>query len=160
MVAFTAYAILVGFFAARWRRRVGGFLFVIAAEGLLILLAWLHFQIPALAAHGHAFFQDIDIQPFQLIYYPYVVFVGLLGTFIVSLPRRAPVDSCWFCRYDLSNLIDEPGRLICPECGREHMRPGSSLYRRSGEDRQNLRRGDLLQTPRDDHRPDPPAETR
>lgn len=147
MVAFTAYAILVGFFAARWRRRWNGVLFVLAAVALLVFLAWAHFQIPILAAHGHKVFQNIDIQPFQLIYYPYIVFVGLIGMFIVALPRRAPVDSCWFCRYDLSNLVEEPGRLICPECGREHMRHGSRFHRRSGEDRTNLRGGDLPPRP-------------
>lgn len=157
MVAFTAYAVLVAFFAARWRRRARGLLFVIAAEALLVLFAWAHYQIPILAAHGHRAFQDIDIQPFQLMFYPYIVFVGALGAFIVALPRRAPVDSCWFCRYDLSNLLDEPGRLICPECGREHFRPGSSPYRRSGEDRKNLRRGDLSPTPKPHRAKDPPT---
>lgn len=144
MVAFTVYAILVGYLAARWRRRLSGVLVVIGAEVLLVGLAWLHYQIPMLAARGHPALANIDIQPFQMFFYPYIVLIGVVGGFIVAMPRKAPVDSCWYCRYDLSNLLDEPGVLICPECGREHIGPGSRLYRRSGEARADLTRGDVV----------------
>jgi hypothetical protein len=143
LVAFTVYAVLVGFLAARWRRRMLGVALVIAAEIVLLVLAWAHYQIPVLAAHGHTAFANIDIQPFQLFFYPYIVLVGVIGAFIVAMPRKAPADSCWYCRYDLTNLIDEPGPLICPECGREHLGPGSRRYRRSGEVRADLSRGDV-----------------
>ncbi len=143
MIVFTLYTLLVGYFAARWRRRIRGVLAVIAGEGVLIVLAWGHLQIPIWAAKGVTFFDNIDILPFQMLLYPYMIFVAVIGTFIVALPRSAPVDSCWYCRYDLSSLLDEPGPLICPECGREHVGVHSRLYRASGEERFNLSSGDV-----------------
>ena len=143
VVVFTVYALIVSYFAARWRRRVRGVLAVIVGEALLVLFAWVHLQIPVLAAEGMPFFQDIDILPFQLMLYPYTVLVAVMGGFIVAMPRRAPVDSCWYCRYDLSSLMDEPGVLICPECGREHVGLGGRVGRPSGVERADLTGDDV-----------------
>lgn len=143
MVAFTIYAVLVGYCAVRWRRRLIGYLGVAALVGVLVLLAWAHYQIPRLAAEGWELARDINIRPFQAVLYPYIGCLAGMGLFLVTLPRKRPIDSCWHCRYDLSALLDEPGVLICPECGREHVTSGSSRYRRSGEDRSSLRRSDI-----------------
>jgi len=143
VVVFTIYALIVAYFAARWRRRVRGVLVVIVGEAILVFFAWAHLRIPVLAARGVPLFQDIDILPFQLMLYPYMGLVALVGAFIVAMPRKAPVDSCWYCRYDLSSLIDEPGVLICPECGREHVGAGGRVYRKSGAERADLTGDDV-----------------
>jgi hypothetical protein len=143
VIVFTLYAMIVAYFAARWRRRVRGVLVVVAGEAILVFFAWVHLRIPVLAAEGVSFFQDINILPFQLMLYPYMVLVAVMGAFIVAMPRKAPVDSCWYCRYDLSSLIDEPGVLICPECGREHVGVGGRVYRPSGEERADLTGDDV-----------------
>lgn len=143
MVAFTIYAILVGYCAVHWRRRVLGFVLVSGLILPLVLLAWAHYQIPRLAAEGYELVQDVNIRPFQAILYPYIVCVGMMGYFLASLPRGRPIDSCWHCRYDLSALLDESTVITCPECGREHVGRGSSRYRRSGVDRVSLRSSDI-----------------
>lgn len=144
MVAFTFYAMLVGYWAVHWRRRLIGYLGVAVLVGVLLLLAWVHYQIPRLAAQGWKLAQDINIRPFQAVLYPYIGCVSAMGVFLVSLPRKRPIDSCWYCRYDLSALLDEPGVLICPECGREHVTSGSPRYRKSGLDRATLRSSDVV----------------
>lgn len=143
MVIFTLYALAVGYFAARWRRTLRGVLAVMAGEGVLVFLAWWHLQIPLLASRGVTLFEGIDILPFQILLYPYMIFVVAMGVFVVCLPKKAPVDSCWHCRYDLSSLVEEPGLLICPECGREHVGLRARGYRVSGEERFNLSKGDV-----------------
>ncbi|GAB4383080.1 MAG: hypothetical protein Kow0022_02020 [Phycisphaerales bacterium] len=149
MVAFTFYAMLVGYWAVHWRRRLIGYLGVALLVGVLVLLAWVHYQIPRLAAQGWKLAQDINIRPFQAVLYPYIGCVSAMGLFLVSLPRKRPIDSCWYCRYDLSALLDEPGVLICPECGREHVSSGSPRYRKSGLVRAALRSSDVV-VPTDD----------
>jgi hypothetical protein len=146
VVAFTIYVVLVTFFAARWRRTVRAFAVVAAAEGVLIALAWAHLQIPELESRGYRLASDINIRPFQAILYPYIVLTGFMGFFVASLPRRAPVESCAHCRYDLTSLLDEPLPLVCPECGRQHVRVGSREYRRSGVTRFNHRESDVVST--------------
>lgn len=143
MIAFTIYAFLVGYVALRWRRRLLGYLLVAICVGLLLAAAWAHAQIPRLAEHGSKLARDIDILPFQAVLYPYIVCMGGMGFFLASLPRRRPLDSCWHCRYDLSALLGEPGVIVCPECGREHYTSDSPRYRRSGEDREQLRSSDI-----------------
>ncbi|MCL4222428.1 MAG: hypothetical protein KJZ65_13775 [Phycisphaerales bacterium] len=143
MIAFTIYAFLVGYLALRWRRRLLGYLLVSVCVGLLVALAWAHAQIPRLAEQGWRLARNIDILPFQAVLYPYIVCTAGIGYFMVSLPRRRPLDSCWHCRYDLSAHLGEPGVIVCPECGREHCTADSPRYRRSGEDRAQLSSSDI-----------------
>ncbi|MBX3322980.1 MAG: hypothetical protein KF757_08315 [Phycisphaeraceae bacterium] len=144
MIAFTIYAALVTFFAARWRRTLRGFVIVALADALLVGLAWLHLQIPVLEEQGFRLAANINIRPFQAILYPYIAVIALVGLFVASLPRHAPVESCGHCRYDLSALLEEPGPLICPECGRRHVRIGSKEHRQSGTLRSNYRESDFV----------------
>lgn len=111
MMAFTFYAALVWYAAARWRRRWESFAWVGLGLAGLLLVAWLHYQL-SLWTDG-----SIYLPILRSLLYPYTVLVVLVGVFIACLPvakRRAPVPTCPQCAYDLRGLEDEVN--TCPEC--------------------------------------------
>ncbi len=110
MFFFAAYALLVWYAAARWRRRWESFAWVGAGIGGLVLLAWLHYCLNDWT-HGR-----IYLRVLQVLLYPYTAMVGLVGFYICCLPTRVPESLCANCRYDLAGL-EEVG-FLCPECGR------------------------------------------
>lgn len=110
MIAFVVYAVAVWVFAAKWRRRWGGF--AIAGAGLLgvAFVGWLHILLNKWT-DGR-----IYLPVLQSILYPYGVLVGAVAVFIAFLPRKPIGDRrCGACGYDISTL---PGaERMCPECG-------------------------------------------
>lgn len=108
---FIGYALLVWYFAARFRRRWGGF--AAAALGLagLGIIAYLHWRL-CVWSDG-----KIYLPVLQSILYPYAVMVFAVGMFVASLPRtrgegRGPW--CPRCQYNLHGLSEA---TVCPECG-------------------------------------------
>lgn len=130
---FVGYAMLVWYLSARYRRTVLAFACALSGTALLAVLAYGHW----LFGQGHP---ELFIQGMQILLYPYTVVVGVVGVFIASLPRRYPPGACPRCGYDLAGLGHPVAN--CPECGRPSH--GSRVsYRRSGAERENLRRADV-----------------
>ena len=129
---FVGYALVVWFLVAKWRRGPLALLVLaVGITGLLLLNAF------------HTWLGDISNGQIQLIVlrsvmYPYTGLVAGVGLYIAVLPHRKD-DACHYCGYDLSGVMGEVERLICPECGRFHRQDGRGA-RPSGEDRASLRR--------------------
>jgi hypothetical protein len=105
------YAVLVWYFAMRWRRRWPAFLAVgLGVANLLVLGAMVHAWDRTRAPWP---ISELGLL-FSLLY-PYTALVGVIGVYISLLPRAAKAHECRKCRYDLSGL--EPDELVCPECG-------------------------------------------
>lgn len=122
MFFFVAYAVVVWWLAARWRRRWRGFIAVAAGVAGLVGVAYLHYQLSAWTNH------KIYLQVLQILLYPYTVMVGALGVFLASLPRGAAKGACAGCGYDLSGLPADA--RVCPECSRR-MAPQPVMIRQS-----------------------------
>jgi hypothetical protein len=112
MVLFPAYAVLVWYFAFRWRRTWIGWASVLVGVGAVGLIAVLHRTINGLLAGA------LDGPMFPMMLAAEAGFVFLVGAFIVMLPIDAPDLPCRRCHYDLSGL--EAENPTCPECGMPH----------------------------------------
>lgn len=131
---FVGYALLVWYFVAKHRREWLGIGWVAVGVAGLLGLNYLHYKIGRWSAAQSQDGQGIMLPVLQTIMYPYTALVGLVGLFIVAMPKTYRAG-CVRCGYDLSGL-EEPN---CPECG-EMREP---VYRRSGTDRPSLRGSDL-----------------
>lgn len=109
------YAVIIWYLAMRWRRQWPGY--GVVAAGFLSLLAldlamrrWNH------GAAEHPGGLVIGYELLAILLRPYAVLLGVVGLFIVCLPRVPPTEAhCRKCHYDLTGL--DPRALICPECG-------------------------------------------
>lgn len=130
---FVGYAMLVWYLAARYRRTTLAFGCALAGTALLLVFAYGHWVV----GQGNP---ALFIQGMQILLYPYTVVVGAVALFIASLPRRFPPGACPRCGYDLAGLSHPVAN--CPECGRpSHAK--KIAYRRSGAEREDLRRPDV-----------------
>ena len=112
MFFFAAYAVIVWYAAARWRRRWESFAWVAAGIAGLLLVAYLHYCLNIWTS-GRIFLRVL-----QIMLYPYIALVGVVGFYIACLPRRVVALRCFHCDYDLTGLeVEEP---TCPECGVIH----------------------------------------
>lgn len=111
MFVFALYAVLVWWAAAHWRRRWGAFAAVTGGMALLVVVAWFHYLLNEWTA-GRLYLPVL-----QVVLYPYIALVGLIGYFVACLPRTKLAGHCRVCEYDLRGLEDET--LTCPECGAE-----------------------------------------
>ncbi len=115
MILPVIYSVLVWALAMRWRRRWPAFAVV---TGGLIVLAGMYRVYMAWGEKLSPQYKHILI-----LYWPYVVLVGVVGFYIACLPRRAREHECQRCGYDLRGL--NPAGLSCPECGADWCGPGS-----------------------------------
>lgn len=130
---FVGYALVVWFYAARYRRSWAGALAVVLGVGGLVLLNYGHWRLGQWAKAGNQESGGIMLPVLQSLMYPYTAIVGALGFYIVALPKRYS-KGCPSCGYDTQGLRINR----CPECG-EMFEPS---YRPSGSERSSLRQSD------------------
>jgi hypothetical protein len=111
MVFFPVYAVLVWYFALKWRRRWPA-LGVVAAGLAGVVLIWLFHSWLNVRTHGR-----INVWCLRMLLAPYGMLVTCVALYLAALPRRPIPDHCRLCEYDLRGLVPEP---VCPECGRRH----------------------------------------
>lgn len=153
---FVGYAMLVWVFAARFRRRLGGFVAVGLGLAGLVGLNYLHWLLSEWT-HGR-----IYLPVLRSIMYPYTAMVFVVGLFIACLPRVSSAG-CAHCGYSLHGLAPRLGVFTCPECGgRTRVQ---AAYRRSGADRADLTGSDRFSIadhaaghPRQQDQPGQPAD--
>lgn len=109
MFVFALYAVLVWWAAARWRRQWGSFASVLGGMAFLVVVAWFHLLLNEWT-EGRLYLPVL-----QVVLYPYIVLVGLIGFFVACLPRTKMPGHCRICGYDLRGLEEETS--MCPECG-------------------------------------------
>ncbi|MEM7622523.1 MAG: hypothetical protein AAF235_04905 [Planctomycetota bacterium] len=134
-VLFVGYALLVWYFAARYRRTIVAH--AANAVGLIGLLG-----VNTLHTKLNDWTQgDIYLPVLQSLMYPYTAFVAGVGLYIACLPRRSAIG-CSFCGYDLHGLAKPGAPVICPECGKQSggARP---THRPSGVERDDLAASDF-----------------
>lgn len=120
MFFFAAYAMLVWYAAAKWRRRWESFAWVGAGLAGLVLVAWLHYCLNDWT-HGR-----IYLRVLQIFLYPYTALVGAVGVYIACLPRRPAESRCFTCDYDMTGL--DRADVVCPECGVAHRPAGGGGF--------------------------------
>lgn len=109
MFAFVLYAVLVWYFAVRWRRRWESFAAVGAGLVGLIVVGYFHLRLNEWSDG------QIYLPVMQVLLYPYTLLVAGVGLYIACLPTAVGPMQCVSCRYDLRGL--ERGTEHCPECG-------------------------------------------
>ena len=110
MVLFVAYAVLVWYFAVKWRRRPWAFVAVAVGLCGLAVVAFGHWRL-SIWSGGR-----IYLPVLQSLLYPYAALVAVIGVYIGCLPRARPAHECRACRYDLRGL-QAHAAAVCPECG-------------------------------------------
>jgi len=107
---FPLYAVLIWYFAMRWRRQVRGFAVVLAGTAG----CWISVEILML------FNERLDGSPYLFTHFIWgeAALILLLGTYICCLPRPPKGRHCGYCWYDLTGLSSFPDEaFVCPECG-------------------------------------------
>ena len=127
---FMGYAVIAWVLTCKHRRTLVGYGIVAASVAVLVAVGAAHRQIGVLNP-------GMYIEGMQVLLYPYTVLVAAVGVFLVVLPHRPP-EHCVSCGYSLDGLA-RPVQT-CPECGRDN--PELVGHRRSGADRESLRRSD------------------
>lgn len=108
MFIFGLYTVFVWWLAFGWRRRLVGFVAVLAGVFGLLTVKALIKMIP-----------DPDGRPFPLVdvlLYPYMGLLLSGGLYILVLPRPRTPRTCRGCAYDLAG---HQAGATCPECGIE-----------------------------------------
>ena len=131
-IFFVGYALLVWWLAAKYRREAAAFAAIALGFGGLMGLNILHIKL------GEWTDGDIYVPVLQSLMYPYTGCVTAVGGYIACLPQRS-LHGCPWCGYDLVGLWT-PSGVRCPECGK--LAKAEPSYRRSGQDRPNLRASD------------------
>ncbi|MBX3382021.1 MAG: hypothetical protein KF864_00795 [Phycisphaeraceae bacterium] len=114
VILFLFYAVLVWYFCFRWRRQWMGVVSVAAGVACVFLLSMLvhsisrWFQRAGIGAGA-------DVRLFDYLLMVEAGVVGIVGMFIVLLPRERVQKPCRGCGYELAGLDEENPR--CPECG-------------------------------------------
>lgn len=134
-IFFVGYALLVWFFAARYRRQLQGFLAVFLGFAGLMALNWLHLKFSAWSKG------EIYLPVLQSLMYPYTALVAGIGAYIWCLPRVFS-RGCRRCGYDLESLLAENPACVCPECGTPQAIEPRPLYRPSGTERADVAASD------------------
>lgn len=119
VILFAVYAVVVWFFALRYRRRWPAFVMVPVAA---LAVFWLNAALTrvGLAAGG-----------FNLLLLGEAAIVLIGGLFIAFLPRPPAHPHCHYCHYDLRGHDDfNTATFVCPECG--HPADGYASLRRTG----------------------------
>jgi hypothetical protein len=109
---FVAYAMLVWYWALRFRRSWLGFACVVLGLVGVGLVGYAHWELNKWT-NGR-----ICLPVLQSLLYPYGVLVLIVGVFIASLPARYCGTQCRACGYDLTGLETE--HRACPECSTRH----------------------------------------
>jgi hypothetical protein len=136
MLLFVFYAVLVWYGAFRGRRRFVGLAVLLVGILFLLLVNRVHLEV------ARAYNYDEYVAVFRVLLYPYIIFVGSVSLFLVSLPIELPKGElhCKVCRYDLSDLKDEVlSGEPCPECGATIQEASSRGGRRLARKRLQLR---------------------
>lgn len=110
MLLFPFYAVLIWYYAGKYRRSWKG--------GVVVLLGFLGFAALELLLIWAGLLGIAGLEPWDIVrlLIPAAIVVTAVAIFIVCLPRPAPGHvHCAACHYDLSGL--EPHDLLCPECG-------------------------------------------
>jgi hypothetical protein len=107
---FVIYAVVVWYFAIRYRRNWRAFAAVVAGVAGLSVLAYLHIRLSRWT-HGRIFLPQL-----QVLLYPYTVLVGVVGFYAACLGHRYNPAACLGCGYDRTGLMR--ANPVCPECGR------------------------------------------
>lgn len=114
MMLFPAYALVVWYFAMKWRRMWRGFAAVALGTLGVHFVAMLYMKIGLL-------FGMSRVESMLLLLYPFAGMVAVVGLYLALLPRVAH-EACRQCGYSLHGL-EERGRdglIVCPECGCRH----------------------------------------
>jgi hypothetical protein len=107
LIILAVYALVIWALALVWRRRLLGFVFVVAgAGGALLVSAALASLTRSTTDTGY---------PMILLLRAEAGIILLVGVFIASLPRRDPVVACATCGTDLS--AQRSTHPVCTACG-------------------------------------------
>ncbi len=114
MMLFPAYALVVWYFAMKWRRMWRGFAAVLIGTLGVHFVALLYMKIGMLVGIAR-------VESMLLLLYPFAAIVGVVGLYLALLPRVAH-ESCRRCGYSLHGLEARArdGLIVCPECGCRH----------------------------------------
>lgn len=114
MMLFPAYALVVWYFAMKWRRMWRGFAAVVLGTLGVHFVAMLYMKIGPL-------FGMSRVESMLLLLYPFAGIVAVVGLYLVLLPRVAH-EACRRCGYSLHGLEARArdGLIVCPECGCRH----------------------------------------
>ncbi|MDX9912908.1 MAG: hypothetical protein RBS39_13890 [Phycisphaerales bacterium] len=106
---FVGYAMVFWYLVVRRRRELAGWLWLAAAVGGLVGIMILH-QILGVWTHGRIF-----VPVLRTLLFAYTLLVGVVGLYLVCLPKGYSRPLCRHCGYDMRGLeVWDP----CPECGR------------------------------------------
>lgn len=122
MLLFVFYAVGTWYFVVKNRRSIRGTAWLVASIAGLALVAWLHYKLQTRTSF------DIYLPVLQVILYPYIAMVAMVGGFLLSLPR----PGCRVCGYDRVGLAEE---ALCPECGTTPEQASTAKGRRAARQR-------------------------
>ena len=106
---FVGYAMLFWYLVVRHRRELAGWLWLAVAVGGLVVIMIAH-QMLGVWTHGR-----IYVPVLRMLLAAYTLLVGVVGVYLVCLPKGYRSPLCGQCGYDMRGLeVWDP----CPECGR------------------------------------------
>lgn len=112
MILFAAYAIIVWYLAARYRRDWRGFLAPLIGAALALLAV----RIPALQRVLPERWWVMGFgTELQILIWAESMIVLVVGLFIALMPRPPARPHCAYCWYEIAGL--DPEQRCCPECG-------------------------------------------
>lgn len=114
MMLFPAYALVVWYFAMKWRRMWRGFAAVALGTLGVHFVAMAYMKIGLILGMSR-------VESMLLLLYPFAAIVAVVGLYLALLPRAAH-EACRQCGYSLHGLEERArdGLIICPECGCRH----------------------------------------
>lgn len=114
MMLFPAYALVVWFFAMKWRRMWRGFAAVAVGTLGVHFVATLYIKIGLMLGMSR-------VESMLLLLYPFAAIVAVVGLYLAMLPRVAH-EACRRCGYSLHGLEERSNDsiIVCPECGCRH----------------------------------------
>jgi hypothetical protein len=114
VILFLFYAVLVWFFCFRWRRQWMGLVAVSAGVACVFLMSMMVHSISRWFQRA-GLGTGADVRLFDYLLMVEAGVVGVVGLFIVFLPRERVETPCRRCGYELAGL--EVANPTCPECG-------------------------------------------
>jgi hypothetical protein len=106
---FVGYAMIFWYLVVRHRRELAGWLWLATAVAGLVAIMIAH-QMLGVWTHGR-----IYVPVLRMLLVAYTLLVGVVGLYLVCLPKGYRSPLCTQCGYDVRGLEEwDP----CPECGR------------------------------------------
>ena len=102
MVFFPVYAVLVWYFALKWRRRWPSLAAVVLGLAGIVVIWMFHSWLNA-QTDGR-----INVWCLRMLLAPYGALVTFVGLYLAVLPRSPIPDHCRLCEYDLRGLVPAP----------------------------------------------------